>query len=232
MKRFSKFLILSLVVLMVLPLTAFAQEDTLVDAGPLYRPEIKAQFADMPEGADGDIMAEAVMHGFYEGSDGYIRPYDTLTRAELATILVRAFKPTEMADMSKFTDVPEGAWYYESVSKAVAMGVLTGDDNGKIRPQDPVTRQEAFVMLKRAYKIKDLSAEKVENFKDGASVADWAKVPVESLLSNKYLKFPDGYIRPTDPITRLEFAEVVVIMDEDKLQYELYSSDEGWSAWV
>jgi hypothetical protein len=100
-------------------------------------------------------IAVAKTLGYVQGyDDGLFMPDKLMTRAELATLLVRdaeargeQFTGTPQA----FTDVPADNWYAEYVAKASAIGLVNGYDDGTFRPETPVTRAEAVVMINRAF---------------------------------------------------------------------------------
>jgi len=98
-------------------------------------------FSDMPQQDHWSRKAleAAVENELLQGSGGKLNPQGKLTRAEMATIINRAFGAVEEADISSFTDVPANAWFYPEMAKAVAMGTFEGD-NHKLRPNDPITR--------------------------------------------------------------------------------------------
>ena len=79
----------------------------------LQLPALAAEeYIDMPqEGAwSYEPLAAAVENGLLQGSDGLLQPSGSLTRAQLAAILVRAFGATEEAALS-FTDVTDSNWF-------------------------------------------------------------------------------------------------------------------------
>ena len=136
-----------------------------------------ASFSDMPNDWSTKGLEAAVKNGLLKGDNGKIRPNDPLTRAEMATIIVRAFGATNEADISEYTDVYANDWYYQAMSKAVAMGAFNGSNN-KLNPQNNITRQEAFVVLARVFSLnidKDVEEGILFGYKDGSSVAKWAK---------------------------------------------------------
>ena len=90
----------------------------------------------------------------------------------MATIITRAFGAKDKGKISKFSDVKVSDWFYDSMSKAYKMGVIKGYNN-KLNPNDPITRQEAFVMIARAFRLE--SADLVnKSFTDTGQIADWA----------------------------------------------------------
>ncbi len=171
-----------------------------------------AEFKDMPNDWSTVALELAVKNGLLTGSDGYIKAADNMTRAEMATIMVRACGATRMADISAFTDVSENDWFFESMSKAVAMGAFKGSD-GKLNPNNPITRQEAFVVLSRVFGVAVASAVNVgvlDAFNDRDKVDEWAKRDVAAIVAQGYVAGSNGYIRPLNNISRAEFA---VVMD-------------------
>ena len=117
------------------------------------------EFMDMPQEGFWSTRAlrEAVnnglLNGFVEKDGSYIRPNDPLTRAQLATVVNRAFGANETISIQGAKDVTQGLWYYKDIEKAVKMGTLKLAEN--MRPNDNVTRQEAFTILGRALKLDD-----------------------------------------------------------------------------
>lgn len=92
------------------------------------------EFADMPNGWSRDAVASAVENGLLRGNDGKLNPTGLLTRAQLATVIVRAFGATAEADLSGFTDVKADGWYYSALAKAKGMGVMNGTSSTTMPP--------------------------------------------------------------------------------------------------
>lgn len=172
-------------------------------------------FFDMPDNWSTKALTNAVNNGLIGGSNGYIRPDDPMTRAEMATIIVRAFGATEEADISSFTDVNKSDWFYSSMAKAVAMGAFNGSD-GKLNPRNNITREETFAVLARMFslnnddlKIGKSADEVLSAFSDGHTVAGWAKDLVAAIVSSGYVGGSDGKLNPKNNIKRAEFAAVM-----------------------
>lgn len=170
-----------------------------------------AEFKDMPDDWSTAALTAAVENGLLGGSGGYIKPSDNMTRAEMATIMARACGATKEAVITGFTDVKPDDWFYASMAKAVAMGAFTGSDN-KLNPNNPITRQEAFLVLSRVFGLAtfDVDIAILDRFKDGGKVADWAKEGVAAIIASGYVAGNDGYLNPLNNISRAEFA---VVMD-------------------
>lgn len=166
-------------------------------------------FSDIPDDWSREGIISAVENGLLYGTDGKILPNDNLTRAQLAAIINRALNAKVMADVSGFTDVPAGAWFYEDIAKAVQAGTFGGDGN-KMRPNDPITREETFVVLARAFLFPDGSVSGLNTYTDAGSVSEWAKNGVSALVGEGYVKGDNNNrINPKSNITRAEFATIM-----------------------
>ena len=167
------------------------------------------EFADMPNGWSRDAVASAVENGLLRGNNGKLDPTGLLTRAQLATVIVRAFGATAEADLSGFTDVEADRWYYSALAKAKGMGVMNGMSSTTMSPDRPISRQEVFVILARALKLADGKAETLNAYKDAESVGAWAVGGTAAMVSAGYVSGSNGYLLPTDNITREQFAQII-----------------------
>ncbi len=168
-------------------------------------------FSDMPEESywSYEALNSAVTDGLLNGSDGKIYPKNNLTRAEMATILVRAYKLTEKADISEYTDVATDAWYYEYMQKACAKGLFKGDGTNKLNPDNYITRQEVFVVLSRALNLTGGKVSVLDAFSDKDLIASWALDATASMVESGYIKGSGDRINPTNNISREEFAQIM-----------------------
>ncbi len=188
---------------------------TVLSAGTVF-----ADFVDMPKDKiKNNALTRAVENGLLTGyENNEIKPDNNITRAEMGTILVRAMGAVDTEDISIFEDMSENAWYYDSMSKAVAMGAFKGDGEN-LNPEVNITFQEAFIVLSRIFNLDAkmgvngetrLLGDPLDGYYDEAKVADWAREDVSYILGFGYWEDVTGYLRPTDYITRAEFA---VLMD-------------------
>ncbi len=175
-------------------------------------------FNDMPEGEMGVALQNAVDAGLINGIDGdTIAPYDNITRAQMAAIVTRAFSATEKSD-AEFNDVLPDAWYADVVSQAVKMGAFEGDDNNNFNPENNITFQETYLVLSRIFGFEPYEVAKkgimlgdcdisvLDAFSDKDSFADWAVNGGKYIVGNGGWTGIDGKLKPTEHITRGEFA--------------------------
>jgi hypothetical protein len=188
-KRLSALLLTLCMLLSLLPTTAFAVSTE--------------DFSDFPPASHWahEALEAAVQNGLMNGDGNRLNPADNLSRAEMAAVINRAFGATEKADISSFTDVAKGKWYYDDISKAVAMGTFQGDGGGIMRPEADITRQEAFLVLARAFELSGADASALDKFSDKADVASWASDALASMAAAGYINGSGGRLNPLANIT-------------------------------
>lgn len=169
---------------------------------------VPSDFSDFPTDWSAPAMTHAVQNGLLNGSDGKILPKGLLTRAQMATMVNRAFASSAKASLTSFPDMVPGVWHYDEMAKSVQMGAFQGAD-GKLSPNDPITREQAFAVLARAFGLADGKASSLDTFSDGAQVSSWAKSAVAALVEQGYVAGADGALNPKSYITRAEFAQVM-----------------------
>ncbi len=154
--------------------------------------------------------------GVLQGDEaGAIQPDANITRAQFAALINRVAGYTEASeDISDYTDVSEGDWYYEDLAVALASGYLQGDGT-QMAPNAEITREETFVVLSRLLGLtaaeSDVTAiEKA--FSDAGEISDWAIEAVAALNAAGYVGgYPDGTLRPDGALTR---AEAVTLLHD------------------
>ncbi|OMD18567.1 S-layer homology domain-containing protein [Paenibacillus odorifer] len=149
--------------------------------------------------------------GWLKGfADGSVKPDQGITRAEFVTLINRSFDIRGSMPV-RFTDVPTTGWIYEEFAKAASAGYIKGYGD-KVRPNDPLTRQEAAVIISDLLKLEDASdLSALNKFKDRDQIAAWSASKVGAMINSGIMKgYPSGNFAPLQAITR---AEVVTIIE-------------------
>lgn len=96
-------------------------------------------------------IAAAANAGIVKGKNGgkTFDTYGTLTRAEMAVILQRAFKLSE-ADKNYFKDNLQSGFAYSAINSLASNNITKGYNDGTYKPSSPLTRAEFSVFLYRA----------------------------------------------------------------------------------
>lgn len=162
------------------------------------------------------LAAREIINGMNEAE---FRPDATMTRAQYATIVVKALGLTPKAN-GKFKDVAANAWYAAYVGTANAYGIVNGRSDTEFDPEGTITRQEAAVMTVRAAKlcgldtaVGDAAANNILcDYMDYRTIASWAKEAMAFCYDNELLDTSDMNAEPTREILRCEVAEMLYRM--------------------
>ncbi|MBQ9974159.1 MAG: S-layer homology domain-containing protein [Oscillospiraceae bacterium] len=98
--------------------------------------------------------------GLFAGTDGKFLPKGTVTRAQMATIVVKMLYGSDLnADSfkgaGKFSDTAgfEGGWAEGYINLCSTLGVVSGYGDGTFKPGNQVTTAEAATMILNALKV-------------------------------------------------------------------------------
>lgn len=150
------------------------------------------------------LLAAGAIKGYPDGS---FKPGNTITRAEFASVLVKAFQ-LEAKSGKLFSDTVQH-WAKESISTANAAGIVNGYSNNTFGPDDSITREQMAVMISKAAKLA--AAKNSLVFADSISISDWAKAAVASCHENSIISgYLDNTFKPQGKATRAEAATVIV----------------------
>ncbi|MBM6619069.1 glycosyl hydrolase family 18 protein [Bacillus suaedaesalsae] len=136
-------------------------------------------------------------------------PDDPLTRAEAAVILVRALSLEPKSTIgNSFSDVSTTYWAKKEIEIASQHGLFVGEELGKFKPGEELTREQMAVVLRRAL---NLNEEKVaiSPFKDIVNTR-WSYNDIATMNKNGIFSgFNDGTFRPIEGITRAQMAALL-----------------------
>lgn len=183
----------------------------------------EASFRDMKNHwaaeAVNDLASRLVVNGV---SATNFEPARSMTRAELAALMVRAFGLKPGADAAQgavvqFTDVDVKDWYNDVVTTATTYGLMTGYSGNRFGPQDVMTREQVMVMLIRAYEMAGHTApaassavSALEGYTDVSNLSGWAKDSAAQAVKLGLIQGKSATeLEPKAPVTRAEMATLV-----------------------
>lgn len=152
--------------------------------------------------------------GIVEGrNDGSYDPGASVSRADFLLLLVRMLELNDEAGgtAAGFTDVAEGAYYAAAVQVGASLGIAGGSGDGRFRPGDAVSRQEAAALVARALRsggarLPEGDAAALAAFADASEVAAYARPDLAALVGADLLQGAGGKLRPQGQLTRAEAA--------------------------
>lgn len=166
-------------------------------------------FSDLRDHWAEQYIKTAVSKGFVSGyPDAKFRPDKDVSRAEFTSMINKALGNTGTVSVS-FTDVPSNEWYYNDIQKGMSASFVGGYDDNTFRPNAPVTRQEAAVMISRLIPTYG-SNTNLQSYPDYTSVSDWATAAMSKVCGKKYMgAYKDGKLHPLDNLTRAQTAKIL-----------------------
>lgn len=153
----------------------------------------------------------AVANGIFQGQGaGKFNPSANLTRSEAAIILVDAFGLEGSADLSTFKDSASvKSWAEEALSIAVENGVMKGDDNGNLKPNASITRQDFALMYYRTEGVE--GTEEVSGSVKAINNTTVEVTFTEEVLDIKALDFAIEGLEVTNAVVKQTNSKVVVL---------------------
>ena len=126
-----------------------------------------------------------------DSANGYFRPDDAITRAELAAMLGQFVQNRRAANY--FSDVSADHWAAIDIAVCANMGWITGYPDGTFRPDATITRAEMMAMVNRALErtpeSKDDLLPGMKTWSDNANTGAWYYLDVqEATNSHTYTK--------------------------------------------
>lgn len=157
-------------------------------------------------------IARAYNQGFISGyPDGLFRPDKSVSRAEFVCMVNDAFG-IHGSTSKTFADVAYNQWYHYGVSTAVSATYAGGYSDDTFRPNNPISREEAAVMLSRILPSYKSNAN-LQKFRDYRLIDSWAVKAMEKMCGKGYFgPYDDNKLHPTDSLTRAQTAKILCDM--------------------
>ncbi|MDD7672880.1 MAG: Ig-like domain-containing protein [Clostridia bacterium] len=139
-------------------------------------------------------------------------PSGSVTRGEWITMLYRAAGSPKMSNKIPFTDVTAKnsySWCYDAVRWAYQNNICQGTGATTFSPAMKLDRQQIVTFMYN-YAVKynggNGAGSSINGYTDSASVASWAKAPMEWAVKNQYYTVIGTRLQPTDSANRAEVA--------------------------
>ena len=189
-------------------------------------------FADVPDGYWAKMPIEnGATVGLVQGyPDGNFKPERPLSRAELATLLVRA-KGLKLPDgraRQAFKDVKPDFWAAKYIEVAQREGLVKGYPDKTFRPNNKINKVEGIALMVRFDQLK-LAEVDSKPYWDIAT-NHWAAKYVQAAKENGMLKFIDrNRLRPKEALARSESVEMLgkTSLASGKIK-DLYTWEKGF----
>lgn len=162
-----------------------------------------------------DAVKYCLENGYMKGINStYFGGLLNTTRAEVATIIWRMEGCPAPAAAAKFTDIPQGKWYSDSVAWGTENGVLLGISDTEFAPDATITREQLTAMFYRYSNLKNKAAGNdgtaLAKFKDASNVTAYAVDSMKWATSEGLVNGIGGNLLvPRDFTTRFQLATMI-----------------------
>ena len=141
--------------------------------------------------------------------DGTFKPDGEITRAEIMQMLYNMVGDKAVADLSvlaKFSDMENPHWADTAIAWAVTKGFIGGYPDGRLAPDDFITRAELAAVLNRVAQRENLFGELGMAQVTLTDIeGHWAYDDIMALAGKGIiLGYPDNTFRPDNAVTRAE----------------------------
>lgn len=171
-----------------------------------------AKFNDIDRSFNKQKIQALADEGILKGtSDTTFEPYREVTRAEFASMMVRALQlPAEPNTALTFEDIQDDGWYIPELQTAIKHVVARGFSEDVFAPDMRISREQASKMVGNVASTLEGNESFGGFYTDESGIAEWAKSEVLGLTKESLLQgYPDGSFRPKQSVTRQEAAEMI-----------------------
>lgn len=163
-----------------------------------------------------NILAEAeVVSGISGIAYG---PEQRIRRGDFILMLYRAAGEPELSSFNGFVDVDPDRYYADAVLWAAGQGIARGGADGRFRPEDPLSREEAMAFVWRALQAlgragaeptAEEAAVLLAQFPDSGEMAAYARIPGAALIRSGVIGGSNGRLSAASQLTRAEMAKIL-----------------------
>ena len=154
-------------------------------------------------------------HGISMGSGGTnYSPNDSISRAELAALVLRALGKVDSKATTSFTDVTPANWFYTTAASSQKLGYITGFEDNTFRGTIAINKEQIIVVAARVlgsemkYKTPSNPAAYLNKYSD--TVVSWAQPQVAlATRENLVIYRTDGTFSGAKNMTRGDAAIII-----------------------
>jgi len=168
-----------------------------------------------------DEMQESIKilaaKGIIEGTSAKeFSPEDSISRAEVAALLLRVLSQVDPNADGGFADVKKSDWFYGTAGSAKAYGMILGFEDNTFRGNVTIAKDQILAIASRVLQreMKYITPEKPEEwltFADATSIAEWAANDIAlTTMANIVTRTADNTIHADEDMTRGDAALIIM----------------------
>lgn len=155
--------------------------------------------------------------GIIEGTSAKeFSPEDSISRAEVAALLLRVLSQVDPNADGKFVDVKKSDWFYGTAGSAKKYGMILGFEDSTFRGNATIAKDQILTIASRVLK-REMKYKTPENisewltFSDASVIADWAREDIAlATMANIITRSEDNTIKSNEAMTRGDAALIIM----------------------
>ncbi|AVH67109.1 S-layer homology domain-containing protein [Nostoc sp. 'Peltigera membranacea cyanobiont' N6] len=156
------------------------------------------------------LSQRGVIAGFPDGS---FRPEESVTRAQFAAMIDKAFPKSQQRQAINFADVPSNYWASSAIQQAYTIGFLSGYPGNRFQPNQAIPRQQVLVSLANGLKFTSggNTESTLKYFNDASNIASYARSPIAAATEKQIVvNYPNvKSLNPSATATRAQVAAFI-----------------------
>ncbi len=165
-----------------------------------------------------EAIAELAAKDIMTGTEIGFLPNREITRAQFVTAVIRAIGRETKSGETDFSDVSKESVYAPYIAAASDAGIISGYEDGTFRPERALSREEAAVVLSRAFGYLS-GYNNARKYTDYPDITAGARNAVSYAVQKGIISgYPDGTMKPKRKVTRAEAA--VMINSSMKIEHK------------
>ncbi|MBU7586244.1 MAG: S-layer homology domain-containing protein [Nostoc sp. TH1S01] len=179
----------------------------------------QAQSTETPSQTRSDSIQQVIAAKWMTNSpDGNFYPEKFLSRAELASIMVKVFRLDKRQTVNQenvvTADVPSSNRAFNDIQIVLKTDIMKGYRGNLFFPNQRVTRAEALAIFAQAYGVFQFDDDTVNDIlsshPDATSIPTWARKAIATVVSEGFVNTDNqGNLSPLQPMTRGDMAYVL-----------------------
>ncbi|MGE7790944.1 N-acetylmuramoyl-L-alanine amidase [Lysinibacillus sp. NPDC096259] len=168
------------------------------------------------------LVSLGVIKGYTENGKTYYKPYNNVTRGQVAKMAVIASgnKPL-VVNKSSFSDVTVGTELSGYVERAIQLGLFKTNTQGQFLPDKPLTRDEMSYVLTKAFKLDTSEYQNIDSPFVDVGITHPYVTFVNTIYYNGITKGTGQNYYPNNKVTRAQFALFIARAKSEKYRLEL-----------
>ena len=154
--------------------------------------------------------------GIIEGtSETEFEPDNSITRAEIAALMLRILAKNDPNEDGGFADVTQQNWYFGTAGSSKKYGLIEGYEDNTFRGDKVILNDQLVVIAARLLKeeMRYLPPKNLDDyltFSDKSDIADWAREGIATArMADIVLMNSDGAFHSTESMTRANAALII-----------------------